>query len=141
MLFDGLAAQTHLDANRAAGCLDRLEPALEGRALDAVCYGPSSTAPPEGWAGDPVPCGSKMPWGRLLLRGPGSDTGTAADWAWPEEPMCGWLEPSEPLAWEGAYVSCFVTPDEGLQAVCSAVRGGPFAQRRRRTRWSWNPAA
>jgi len=94
-----------------------------GRALDSVWYGASSSASPEGWAGDPVPCGSKMPWGRLLLRGPGPDTGTAADWAWPEEPVCGWLEPWEPRTWEGASVSCFVMPDEGLQAVRSAVSG------------------
>jgi phosphatidylserine/phosphatidylglycerophosphate/cardiolipin synthase-like enzyme len=94
-----------------------------GRALDSVWYGTASRDPPEGWAGDPVPCGSKMSWGRLILRGPGIDTGTAADWAWPEEPVCGWLEPWEPQTLEGASVSCFVTPDEGLRAVCSAISG------------------
>ena len=94
-----------------------------GRALDSVWYGAASSNPPAGWIGDPIPCGSKMPWGRLLLRGPGPDTGTAADWTWPEAPMCGWLEPRPPQTWEGASAACFVTPEEGLQAISSVISG------------------
>ena len=119
---DALASQEGPFALADAGDgLVLLDPG--GRALDSVWYGSASRGAPEGWAGEPVPCGSKMPWGRLLLRGPEPDTGTAADWSWPEEPMCGWLEPWEPRTWAGASASCFVTPDEGLRGIRSALSG------------------
>jgi phosphatidylserine/phosphatidylglycerophosphate/cardiolipin synthase-like enzyme len=90
---------------------------VDGRVVDQVWYGEPKGPPPTGWSGDPIPTPARMPWGRVLLRRQGADTGTAADWTRWTEPRCGWLDPrSLPVPARG-NVSTFVTPEGGWNAL------------------------
>ncbi len=94
--------------------------AEDGRVLDSVRYGDCDETP-GGWLGPPVATPSRMPWGRLLARGPGPDTDCADDWLGLDSPYCGSMEPWEPAeGWEGG-AACFVTPEEGLGQVAAAI--------------------
>jgi hypothetical protein len=92
-----------------------------GEVVDQIWYGEVSGEPPEGWSGGPVDTPRTMPWGRLLLRQPVADTDAADDWAWWQEPRCGWLDPVPHGPWPAARAGCFVTPEEGLAVLAGVL--------------------